>query len=175
MLRLLFVVAVVGVLFAGLRYIRQQPPEEQKRLWPKALLWGTGVILLLMVLTGKLHWIGVIVAALLPLMNTAGRALLRFAPQLLSIWQKQKAQASKQQTHKEDSGDKQPPQKAAGEMSISEALEVLNLSPNPGKAEIIQAHRRMIQQFHPDRGGNDYFASKLNLAKSILLKHAAKE
>ena len=55
-------------------------------------------------------------------------------------------------------------------LSEAEALAILQLAPGAAVSQINGAHRRLMQQFHPDRGGSEYFAVKLNQAKEILLK-----
>lgn len=58
---------------------------------------------------------------------------------------------------------------SGGEMSREQALAVLGLQPGASREQIIEAHRKLMQKLHPDRGGNDYLASQINRAKDILL------
>ena len=61
------------------------------------------------------------------------------------------------------------PKRRTSTMSREEALKVLGLSPGASEDDIREAHRRLILQNHPDRGGSDYLASKINEAKDVLL------
>lgn len=54
-------------------------------------------------------------------------------------------------------------------MDVEEAYRVIGVAPGVGDAEILAAHRRLMKLVHPDKGGSDYFASKLNEARDILL------
>jgi hypothetical protein len=57
----------------------------------------------------------------------------------------------------------------SGTMSADEARDILALKENATRKEIIQAHRKLMQKMHPDRGGSDYLAAKINQAKEALI------
>ncbi len=54
-------------------------------------------------------------------------------------------------------------------LSRQEALEVLGLEEGASEKEISEAYRRLMAQVHPDKGGSDWMAAKLNAARRTLL------
>ncbi len=57
-----------------------------------------------------------------------------------------------------------------GRMSLKEAKDMLGLGAEATPAEIRQAHRRLMQHAHPDKGGTTGLAAQLNAARDRLLK-----
>ena len=62
-----------------------------------------------------------------------------------------------------------PPSDAEASMSRQLALEILGLTDTASEADILHAHREMMRRLHPDRGGSDYLAKKINAAKDYLI------
>ncbi len=59
---------------------------------------------------------------------------------------------------------------SGGAMSREEAFAVLGLKAGADADGIRAAHRRLMKEFHPDKGGSDYLAAKINQAKDVLLQ-----
>lgn len=58
---------------------------------------------------------------------------------------------------------------SAPPMDEAQALQVLGLAAEATRDDVVDAHRRLMQKLHPDRGGTDYLAATLNVAKEVLL------
>ena len=235
----------------GWLWLKRQPAANRGRATLKLLLILILLGLLLLAITGRMHWLGALVALLLPLAQRLLPLLLRLLPWLQQIRRKRSPGQSGSgrrstvrspmltMTLDHDSGeidgevlsgplrgralsslrqeefldllaqcrasdsdsvrlletylDKRfgtrwradDPQQAAGNkqdqdsttadsasnnMTRAEALEILGLTPDAGREEIIAAHRRLMQRNHPDRGGSSWLAARINAARSLLLK-----
>ena len=234
---ILLLIALVAVLFLFSWY-KRVPKAKQRQFRNRALLIGGGIILLLALITGRLHPLFAALAALVPLAYRAvglyqtfstirsftsrmkagaspgptpgqtseveteflsmrldhdtgemdgtvlqgryeGRTLRELGlPELLELLDECRGdrqsmavlEAYLDRVHEDWRGHRRPPPgRSPDGMSEDEARAVLGVGPDATREEIVQAHRRLMQRLHPDRGGSDYLAAKLNAAKDLLL------
>jgi DnaJ family protein C protein 19 len=87
--------------------------------------------------------------------------LVMFGP---LIWQHWRAAQ-----HSQTQQPQPPPRRASGSMTVDEAWQVLGLQPGAEPDAIRAAHRRLMRGAHPDGGGSDWLAARINQARDLLL------
>ena len=124
----------------------------------RVLIWLGWLVLF--AVSARLGWIVPVIGALVV-------ALLRLLPSVAALsplWRR-----LLRGSYKDKAGETTGPRPVNGRMSRQEAYEILGLVQGATREEICAAHRRLIQKMHPDRGGSDYLAVKINQARDTLL------
>lgn len=232
--RILLLLAIIFATWIIIQRIKALPANQRKAAWLKFGTAALVVVVVALMLTGKMHWLGAAITGLLVVASRTLPHLVRLFP-VLQWFRGQQAGASQgsgeskvesallrmvldhasgdlrgevlggefsgrqlddldreqlqsllafcrqsdadsarllesylQKRFGESFGNTQAPDSGSG-MSRTEALAVLGLAEGADREAIISAHRRLMQKLHPDRGGNDYLAAKLNQAKDLLL------
>ncbi|MGD9860020.1 MAG: hypothetical protein AB7S90_08185 [Marinobacterium sp.] len=138
---------------------QRQPDDKRGSATLKLILIFVTIGLLAMAITGRMHWLGALIALVLPFLQKLLPLLLRFLPSLAGTLNRKRQQKKQQRSNR--------PNK---QMSRDEALEILGLKPDANRDDVIQAHRRLIQKLHPDRDGSAYLAARINEARDRLLE-----
>jgi hypothetical protein len=237
--RLILLIAVAIAVITLLQLLKKTPQSQRKNLYWKIGFSLLGIALVLLAVTGRIHWVGAMIGALIPFLRQMAPVLIRYFPFLQQYFRKQTqpppsaSNCSQVQTRflsmtlnhdnnqlsgevtsgplagqsldslqldqleslldycqpDKDSvqlllnylshrfgSDWQQQQSTAGntsDLSEQAALDVLGLQAGANKQDIIQAHRRLMQKVHPDRGGSDYLAAQINAAKDLLISKLA--
>lgn len=163
MIRIILVAILIGIVWYTLQYFKTVPPKKLAQFSRNFFLMAITFAVVFLALTGRLNWlfalIGVAVAFVLRMLPV----FMRYAPYLHRLWHEYTATKQQSSAHGNTG-------RAKNDMSVQEAYEVLGLKPGASEQEIVAAHRKLMQKIHPDRGGSDYLAAKINRAKQILLK-----
>ena len=113
---------------------------------------------------------GISLALLLFLTGRGGialGALALFGPLIWQRWRAAHPSGGPGGTSQQQ--QRQAPPRRAGNMTREEAYQVLGLQPGASAAEIRAAHHRLMRGAHPDSGGSDWLASRINQARDVLL------
>jgi hypothetical protein len=160
MARLIILIAILGIGLILWHKISNAQGDERKKLMFWGIIGSVVGVLGILAVTGHLNIITAAIAGLVALLPRAVH-LAKYLPFLNRLYQQNKPN---QQAHSST-----PPPRGKQTMMPDEAMEVLGLKTGHSKDDVIQAHRRMMQKNHPDRGGSDYLAAQINLAKETLL------
>jgi hypothetical protein len=71
--------------------------------------------------------------------------------------------------HRGQTGRPPPGAGRGADVTVEEAYAILGLQPGADADAIKAAHHRLMKQVHPDLGGSDYLATKINRARDVLL------
>jgi hypothetical protein len=148
---------VLFTLIGGLRAFERASVTSIKMLvaWVAAL--GGLTLALLLILSGR--------------GGAAIGALVMFGP---LIWQKIQAARLQSYARQPPSGSAPGagtwgPAPSGGPMTRQEAYQVLGLRAGASEADIREAHHRLMRRAHPDVGGTEWIATRINQARDILL------
>ena len=159
MIRLLLLLTVLfGALYL-IRWFLKTPAENVAATIRKSLWLTLGLGLIFLAVTGKLNIIFAFIGSAIPL-------IARHAPNILRL-------VGLVKTIKTAQAQQTPPSRppSSQQMNRQQALNILGLEEHPSKKQITDAHKRLMQKLHPDKGGNEHLAMQLNEAKALLIKH----
>ncbi|RZU99447.1 molecular chaperone DnaJ [Spiribacter vilamensis] len=130
---------------------------------PIFILGAIAVVAIVLAISGRLNWIFAAISAALPVIWRLA-PLLRFLPLVARLTGRRRGKQGD-----ETDTDGQRPASRNGRMTREEAGELLGVEADADREEVLAAHRRLMQRLHPDRGGTDYLAARLNEARDVLL------
>ncbi|WP_299181060.1 DnaJ domain-containing protein [uncultured Neptuniibacter sp.] len=233
-------VILAGLGFMVFLWLKSMSPKKRIRALVMIAIVVVSLFMLLMALTGRLHWIAAVFAGLLPFWRNLIPIILRALPfirqwyqsrpnphptsgncsevdtlilhltldhdsgvmygtiksgpfagrelgelnekefiNLLSYCRQQDSESARLleayldkrfgDSWREDDPGENTVNKGERMMNRKEAYDILGLCPGCSREDIVNAHRRLMQKYHPDRGGSDYLAAKINQAKDLLL------
>ncbi len=147
-----------------IRSLQKSPPLQLgSRI--KIIIWILLIgLLIVLFATGKLNGLFAMLGVVIAFLARLTPSILHYAPQLDRLWKMFAGGGQQQSNQRADA----PVNRSAG-MTKAQALEVLGLKSGATREEIVDAHRKLISKLHPDKGGSDYLAAQINLAKKVLI------
>lgn len=162
MARIIILIAALGVTLFLWVWLKARYQEQGRPFAVKATLVACALILIGLAATGRVHWLGALLASALAGMRFLLPIIFKSLPLLAPFLKRAKAEQADNNSNANTAN--------SSDMTKDEAFAILGLNHNATEEEIVMAHRRLIQKLHPDTGGNEYLATQLNIAKAVLLK-----
>lgn len=148
----ILVIVAIGALIYVYNRWQKLPEDKREGFAKKAGIYTLVAIILALVVTGRAHWLMGVLAAILALAGKVAQ-IAQYIPLFKKIF-----------------GQQMPPNQAPTQQAMSrqDAADILGVDINASNEEIREAHKRLMQKIHPDRGGSDALAKQINHAKDIL-------
>ena len=143
---LLLIIVIISVI-----YIVKKAKNRSQ-----VLFFGLILLVLFLVATGRAHWLSAIAVGSIPIIKKLF-LIIRYLPILQKFTSSYKSRNNNNKS------------KNVSSMSYKEAAEILGVEENATKEQIILAHKKAMQKHHPDKGGSEVMATKINRAKEKLL------
>lgn len=157
---------IFGIMFLG-NWLMRSPAGSLKRRLGSGLIPLLLLIVIALALTGRLGLAFAALVAMAPWIMR-GLQLWQAGGLIRSLLRPRHPKAGPSQYH-HNSGPTPPSPPPNNRMSREEALRVLGLPDIATPEDIHAAYRRLMAQVHPDKGGSDWMAAKLNEARDRLL------
>jgi hypothetical protein len=230
---LLLITALLALMFLA-SWLRTATPKQRVHMLRNIAIYGIGTALLILVMTGRVHWVFALVGAAAPWIQRGMMAMRAwntfkafggpskgkqstvnttylnmtldhdtgaidgeiltgaFSGSKLSELDLEQLLKLLQDCHQKDNqslplieayldkkygtewrGDEEPTYKSTDSttnaMTPNEALSILGLEQGASVKDIKKAHRTLMQKMHPDRGGSEFLAARINQARDLLL------
>lgn len=137
---------------AKTKHLEKAERDKLRRNW---LLGGGLILLAFLAFTRGQVIIGAIASLVAIIMR--GLPLLKFFPVFKGLFDNAKANSNVSSNNNSQT------------MTRTQAAEILGLKDDASEEEVIEAHKRLIQKMHPDKGGSEALAAQINLARKVML------
>ena len=161
---MLFSILIIVALIIFFRFYQTKTKKlstKQRKQFQKTWLIIVIAVVIAIIAFTKGNLIVGAIASLFAFISRLAPFLIRYAPLIKEFMPKDGRTSSQNANNPAVSTD----------MDIAQAAEILDVAIDASEADIIAAHKRLMQKVHPDKGGSKALAVQINTAKQVLLEN----